>query len=201
MWPLSGLIYLSLPRCIVLKPLWRQLGEWKQRKRECLRYLSPQIFFFTLSACKSGLEKQFRKTVNKRWWKWKMHGAWPMWFWDLPTHTVWAYMPNYLSRNKDHKSSSCSNISNSAWKDSLMHRVTHCTCSGHLHWELIIIISCDIDACVAINQVLVLMYHSVPVLLFPNDHAIDCSCLLFIRLMSGNRIQRVGGMVDFVRGP
>lgn len=26
------------------------------------------------------------------------------------THTVWAYMTNNLSMNKDHKSSSCSNI-------------------------------------------------------------------------------------------
>lgn len=97
MWHLSGLIYLSLHRRIVPKALWQHLGERKQRKRGCLRYLSPQIFIFTLSACKSELEKQFREAVNKRWWKWKMQRVWPIWF-LTPTHIVRAYMTNYLSR-------------------------------------------------------------------------------------------------------
>lgn len=64
---------------------WNHYGsiwvKWRQINRECLRYLSPQIFIFTLSGCKSGLEKKFGEAVIKRWWKWKMHGAWPMWFW------------------------------------------------------------------------------------------------------------------------
>ncbi len=35
-------------RRIVPKPLWQNMDEWKQRKRDCLRYLLPLIFIFTV---------------------------------------------------------------------------------------------------------------------------------------------------------
>lgn len=109
MWLLSGLMYLSLPRCIEPKTLWQHLHEWQRRNRDMLKVLiAADILFSHCLLVNRDSKKQFKQTVNNRWWKWKMPRAWPIWFWDLPVRTVWAYMTNYLSRNKDHKSSCCS---------------------------------------------------------------------------------------------
>lgn len=127
----------SVPWCIVLKPLrGSSLGWMKAKKKRMLKiFIATDIYFFTPSACKSSLEKQFGETVNNRWWKWKMLRAWLMWFSRLTsTYSTGPYMTNYLSSNKDHKSPfSCSSSCNSTWKDSLLHYIKHCTCSGHLH--------------------------------------------------------------------
>ena len=128
MWHLSGLIYLLYLGVLY----WNHYGSvWvneskEEKKRDRLRYLSTQIFIFTLSACKSGLEKQSREAVNKRWWKWKMHPAWPIWFWQrhIQYGPTWQIIyPGTKIINPPlvqmfvilHE------------KDSLLHRIMHCT--------------------------------------------------------------------------
>lgn len=124
----------SVPWCIVPKPLRAAFGWMKAKKKRMLKiFIATDIYFSHCLPVNQHLKSNSEKRLiidgengkcSERDWC------------DFGTYQhiqYGAYMTNYLSSNKDHKSLSCSSSCNSTWKDSLLHCIKHCTCSGHLH--------------------------------------------------------------------